>query len=239
MNLPFEIGLPLGALAFYVYDSALLLHDDELIFVRQGRRWHATTGSEFVLFGKRVCLPAPLMPWCALVRSTWRMTDESQAIATMPAIATSRALLPLKMIGTTLLALLIFALPYASLVLKSGLLMLAVFAVYYALLFVALAYAFVRRVALGLTGRAYWTTALDVLACPPFAVNFVRRITLRQELEGDALAYIRGAFEAEPRARAFEQLRRRIDERLGAAAADPGRAARLEKFRESLRAEGD
>ena len=49
----FELLLPLGALAFYVYDCGILLYDNELLLLNAGHRRHSTAG-RCVVVGKTV-----------------------------------------------------------------------------------------------------------------------------------------------------------------------------------------
>ncbi len=189
MILTFEVALPLGALAFYLYDSMLLVHDNELLLHRSGRRWFATQGSDWVLFGRRVCFPAPLMAWAPVLRAFWSTPRREATSTDWPSPDYLRALRPFQVLCTVLLVLLVVALPIASLAFGSGLVLLAVFAAYYLLVITALVWLFFRRARLGLATRAYWSLAVDCIACAPFAANLVRRVTLHHTLAGDALAY--------------------------------------------------
>lgn len=235
MILTFEIALPLGAIAFYVYDCVLLLHGNELLFVRAARRWRPVGGSNLVLLGKRACLPALLQPWALVFRTFWSAAlVRNDASTAWPQAQLLRALLPLRAITSGLLILLVAALPVASLAFGSGLLLLGVFALYYLLVIVALLLVFVRRQALGLQGRAYWSVALDAFACAPFAVNLVHRITLRQTVPVDAVAFRDAYLQPAERARATTLLLERVDEYLAAAPAESGEALGLRGVRERV-----
>lgn len=236
MILTFEIALPLGAIAFYVYDSALLLHGNELLFVRARHRWRAVGGSNLVLLGKRACLPALLQPWALVFRTFWsaNAVQAEPAVAAWPSAQLLLALRPLRIIASVLLFLLVGALPVASLAFGSGLLLLGVFALYYLLVIVALALAFGRRDALGLQGRAYWSVALDAFACAPFAVNLVHRITLRQAVPIDAIAFRDAWLQPAERDRATALLLERVEEYMAGAPAQSAEAAELLGVRERV-----
>jgi hypothetical protein len=213
----------------------LLVHGNELLFVHARRRWHAVGGSNLVLLGKRACLPALLQPWALVFRTFW----SAKAVrADLPLVWPSaeflRALRPLRVIASALLILLVGALPVASLAFGSGLLLLGVFALYYLLVIVALALTFARREALGLQGRACWSVALDAFACAPFAVNLVHRITLRQAVPIDAIAFRDGWLAPAERTRATALLQERVDEYIAAAPAQSAEALELLGVRERV-----
>jgi hypothetical protein len=233
--LTFEIALPLGAIAFYVYDSVLLVHGNELLFVRVRRRWHAVGGSNLVLLGKRACLPALLQPWALVFRTFWSAkVVRADLPLVWPTAELLRALRPLRVIASALLVLLVGALPAASLAFGSGLLLLGVFALYYLLVIVALALTFARREVLGLQGRAYWSVALDAFACAPFAVNLVHRITLRQNVPIDAIAFRDAWLAPAERTRATALLQERVDEYIAAAPAQSAESLELLGVRERV-----
>ena len=208
--LTFEVALPLGALAFYLYDSALLLHDNELLFYRRGRHWDAVSGSDWVIFRRRVCFPAPFMPWSPVLRAFWSSAPPGNTEPTdWPSAQFMAALRPFQVLCTLLLLLLAVALPVASLTLGSGFVLLGVFAVYYLLVIAALVLLFLRRSRLKLTNRAYWSIAIDTFACAPFAVNLVRRMTLRQTLAADARVYAESHLPAAARERLAATVERK------------------------------
>ena len=49
-----ELWLPIGAAAFYLYDSALLMWQNELVYLCAGRHWRASGGSEIRLGSRRL-----------------------------------------------------------------------------------------------------------------------------------------------------------------------------------------
>lgn len=192
----FELLLPLGALAFYLFDSLLLLYSNELLLQCRGERWRVSTGSNFFLMGRRLWLPDPLQPQRALFRVAWSEADRRAAGETPAELAAFVAgLRPLRYLVLLLLALLIGGLPLAAIVFGAGWVMLGVIALYYLIVLWALAVVYRRRKALLLAARDLWALAFDVLACPPFAVNLVRKLCLRRAIGGNALAFAQRALQ--------------------------------------------
>lgn len=166
---PFEVLLPLGAAAFYLYDCCLLLFAEEVIWVWTGAAWVRTLPTDVVIARRRLWVLNPLRP----DRAAYRGSGD-----TLPS-APVAALRPLQGMVWLLLALLALALPIVSVGLGAGLALLLVFGLFYAAVALLLTLIWRRRAALGLTTRAYLALAADCLLCPPFAINVVRRISLR------------------------------------------------------------
>ena len=74
----FEVWLPLGALGLYLFDSTAWLYSNELIFVRVGGRWRCVSSPAFLVAGRRVYLPNPLIPGIAQFRVRWSESDPRQ-----------------------------------------------------------------------------------------------------------------------------------------------------------------
>ena len=166
---PFEVLLPLGAAAFYLYDCCLLLFADEVICHWNGAAWLRALPTDIVIMRRRLWVLNPLRP----DRPTHRGPPD--ALPSPPL----RALRPLQWTVCLLLGLLAIALPVVSIGLGAGLALLGVFGVFYAAVALLLTLTWQRRAALGLTTRAYLALAADCVLCPPFAINLVRRIGLR------------------------------------------------------------
>ncbi len=81
---------------------------------------------------------------------------------------------------------------------------------FYMLTLTALVFAWRRRVVCRIPGRTFWLLALDALACAPFAVNLVRKITLRHGIAGDPLRFAAGHMD--PAAR--DTIRQLMAERM-------------------------
>lgn len=196
MTPSFELLLPLGALAFYLYDCAHLLYGNELLLAHRGGRWTVMRRTGLALFGRELVFGAPLAPQATLYRVRWSEHDARRQVEDPAALARFEAgLAPLRPLVTALLLILLLALPATSIGFGAGLALLGVFALYYSLVVVALLLLARRRDALGMARREYWAVAFDVLACAPFAVNLLHRLSLQHGLAGDPLAFARANFD--------------------------------------------
>jgi hypothetical protein len=207
---PVELWLPVGAIGFYLYDSLQPLWQNEVLYVRAGERWRFIADSPVRRWGRRLVLPNPLLPQRPLFRVAWSL-DDKRAASTPELNGFLSALRPIGFICQLLLALLLLLLPVCWL-LGAGIVLLAQFALYYLLIITALVLVFRRRETLGLRHRAFWSLAFDVIACAPFAVNMVRKLSLRRGLEGDPIAFAAREFDPAPRDALAQLIRQRLEE---------------------------
>lgn len=222
---PVEFWLPIGAIAFYLYDSAQLLWHNELVYLHGAGRWRAAGPSTISLWGRRLYLPNPLLPQRPGFKVHWSLNDTRPAAAPVPG-EFLRALRPVGFICLLLCGLLLL-LPVVSWTLGTGLTMLLLFAGYYLLVLCALAWVLARRAALRLSGTACAGLAFDALACAPFAVNLVRRIALRRGLDGEPVAFAAAQFAPQERAPLRALLARKLDEALAGKEPTPDERARI------------
>ena len=195
--LPFEVLLPLGAVGFYVYDSLLLLFGNEMLFVRTRQGWRVVEASRQRLLGRRLCLLNLVLPHWPVFRVA---VSERQILAVRGTVPDQGPfLLALRGPGACaalLLVLIAVVLPFVSIGLGAGPVLLAVFAACYGVAAIAASIIFMRRDVLALSGRAFTGVALDALLCPPFGVNIVRKLSLRRELGCSPLDFARAHFDA-------------------------------------------
>jgi hypothetical protein len=207
---PTELWLPLGAIAFYLYDATQALWHNEVLFERAGARWRFAADSPVRRWGRRMVLPNPFAAHRPLFRMAWSMGDTRPASSTDLA-PLFRALRPLGVICQVLMVMLLSLWPLCW-ILGAGLTVLALFAMYYALVIVALVMVFRRRGALGLDTRGFWSLTFDVLACAPFAINIVRRLSLRHGIAGNTLEFAARNFDDPTRAALDTLVRARLAE---------------------------
>jgi hypothetical protein len=191
----FEVWLPLGALALYLFDSTQWLYANELVFLHGGGRWRCAQVPAFLVSGRRVYIPNPLAPATPLFKVRWSESDQRNELEDAGELERFfRALRPLQYLVNTLLVILL-VLPVELLLYGAGVELLALMAAFYLVIIVALVVVYVRRRELRLTGRAFVALCFDSLACAPFAINLVRKLALRRSLAGNPIAFAGGAFE--------------------------------------------
>jgi len=95
---------------------------------------------------------------------------------------------------------------------------------------------FRKRRILGLSKRECAELALGGLACPPLAINLVRKITLRMPVIKDPLAFAQGRLDPQEFGRLLRAARAWIDEELEWEAEASARREALTRYRARIEA---
>ena len=231
---PFEVLLPLGAIGLYLFDSALLLYSNELLFLRRARGWIAGGHSSLLLAGRRVYLPNPFTPGTPQFRVRWSEADTRQERESGADLEEFfAALRPLQYLVGVLLAILV-ALPVELAVFGTGVELLVLMACFYAVILASLVHIFLRRRALSLSRKAFLSVAFDALACAPFAINLVRKLAQRRSLAGNPIEFARETFDPGSFARLIHAVARRVSEEQRREYGQTPRWAVLEAFSRRL-----
>lgn len=236
---PGALWLPLGAIAFYLYDSLLWLYGDELVLIRRAHRWEHAAGSERLLFRRRLYLPNPLTPQRPLWRACWSGFATRDRVTDLSALAgLELTLRPLRVLVTVLWLLIVVALPVIALSGAQPAILLALLALVYSVAAIMVGCLWRQRAILGLSARSCRALSFDALACPPFAINFIRKISLQTAIKGELMAQARGAFDQS----ALESLRatliRRVNELLAVEAVGSVRHTALTAYHSELMEQG-
>lgn len=207
-----EVLLVIGIVAFYAQDAMLLLYHDELVFERIARRWRPSPGGS-QWQGRFLFVPNLLAPWRPLLRGAIPGAPPAtpEASSLEPVL---KALRPLQ-VGVTLLAvLLLVGVPALLWRYPHPLALLALTAAIYLVALLLVISLWRRRDAFGLDRRTAAWMAFESVACPPHAINLVRKLGLRQPLPGDAMSMAADALDVP----ALERLKAILTERTQALA---------------------
>jgi len=184
-----EILLVAGIFALYLFDSSSLLYSNELILSESKRSFSATTGSSLQIGGRFLYVPNILKPHHAHFKGSWSWRDHGAAREFIPELLHFVDALSLPKAGCALLAGLMFlALPYLLLTSGKPLLLLFTLCSIYLTIAVMVHSAYRHRKALELSRRQIALIGTEAFLCPPFAINFVRKICEKRGLKQDALA---------------------------------------------------
>lgn len=199
MSLSFEVLLALGVIGFYLYDSAMLLYFNELVFSRSHGKWSSACPSgNWRIGGKFPYFPNPLTPDAPLFRVNWHSNDPSQPLdTTEDATRLTQATGLIGYFVIVLLGEMIVGLPLVIFKLGTGPVFFAVVASIYFTILLMLVITYFKRHALGLSGRDFMGLAFEAIACPPFSINLVRKITLCHKTKLNPIAFALQNFEQE------------------------------------------
>ena len=191
MSLSAEAWLVLLALAIYVYDAALLLNSNEFVGVRVGRNgWRCRFGANgWKLNGREPWWPNLLMPWREAVLVHWSFEEvpheaiepeEGARADGMHELAAPAAIVKpsTKTCVATLLALIFLALPFCLFVYSALWLTVCVAGLIYGLAILIMILLHSQRIEIGLKKERFWKLCVECVACPPLAINAIRKATL-------------------------------------------------------------
>lgn len=180
MTLHDQCWLLAAVAALYLYDGALLLFHNEIVLEARRAGWRVYAGTSMEFRSRHLFVPNPLCPQRPLMRLGWRVDEPAQAVAPPP--RGRRVMLALSRLApwTWLLLGLFFAGLPAALWFGTPWLLLGWLLLTYLTIGLMLGRVWRYRKALNLSGRAVLALAFDALLCAPFAINMVRKISLRQ-----------------------------------------------------------
>jgi hypothetical protein len=209
--------LTLGIVGFYLFDSTMLLYVNELVFVEKNEKWvFGRPGSGWEMLGKNLYVPNPLTPDYPLFRTCWVLSSAPNEHQEDVEILRQfiNEIKPLRYMTLSLFVLLLIGLPIVLFGFGTGLALLLLLGVIYCTISVMLALIYRKRERLGLPVKTFAKLAFDSLACAPFALNLVRKITLRRSLLGDPICFAHQVLDAGAFAQLVQALCDRVDEEI-------------------------
>lgn len=192
MHLPFEILVVIGIVGFYIYDSAYLYFYNEFNLTKGlFKHFNAQPSSKKLNFLHRyLVLPNLFLPHHLTFKCTWNVkklellmhVDDIHFINTI-----SKILKPLQFVNILLFMLTLFCLPVIFWF-QGGYTLLAIAIILIYLInimtFITIS---IQRKALKLSWSKLFQFLLDVLLCPPFSLNILRKISLNYKVQTDGL----------------------------------------------------
>jgi hypothetical protein len=217
----------------YLYDSVLLLDSNEAILKSHGKdRWAVRFGSNKTTWnGKELYLC--LWPTQPLFRVTWELGGIGKS---SPGPWTNqksefKRFVPLVW---SLAALTFGLLPFALFGRRGDLIILLSFLlIYFNVLSIVLVLWFNRQ-KFGLSGKPLLAMSLDLLICPPFALNIIRRLSLRVPVQEDLIYAARRLQTPDAWELTKIELLGRLDDEIASEDEDTPRMAALMRQRTSL-----
>jgi hypothetical protein len=178
--LSYEVELLALAALFYFYDSSVLLYSNEVILIcDSGQRWSATTGWRgFVFAGRSLCVLNPLTPYRPSFRLHWefdRLEYEGKDLTWSNRAQEFKSIGPLNLTAGIAL---FFLLPLGMFTELGRYAVISAVSLLYGSILLALLQLRRKGILAAFGVQHFWGFAFECIACPPFAVNMVRRITL-------------------------------------------------------------
>jgi hypothetical protein len=223
------------ALLLYAYDAARLLGPRDVLLVEASRgRLVPTLSDPPFSSWTRVLAFEPLhLPHRGVFLAAWGRPwrDDATLKVALESLARLRASLRPVRAGATVAALLLFVVgPALTLTLGPNAAVLYIAAALYPTALVAVAALWRQRRRFGLGAGRCALLSLEVLVCPAFLPNLVRKLTGVPPLEADAVQILRATGEGGVTAELVARIRRRSQEALEADDTDPTAQAQLRAY---------
>jgi hypothetical protein len=172
----------------YLYDSALLLYPNEALLLPVGaRRWQVGFGSSKTTFmGRELYVPNPFLPTRRMFRVAWDFDGSGAADAS--AWSAVRDVYGRLSAPVWSMAVLMFVILPAVLFGRLGdMAILLSFSLIYLNVLLIILVLWLNHESFQLSNRAFALLAFDFLICPPFALNVIRRLSLRAPVQEDLI----------------------------------------------------
>jgi hypothetical protein len=227
------------ALVLYLYDAARVLGPREMLLVEATRgRLQPALGDNPFTSGTRALAFGPVhLPHRGLFVATWGQPWRDPAVlaATLEPLAALRGSLGSLRVLAVMAAILLFAVgPVLTLALGADAAVLFTAAGLYPTAVAAIVALWWRRARLRLaSGRSLWLS-LEILVCPAFLPNLVRKVTAQHPIDADGaqvLVALAGGHVADD---FLARLRRRTEDLLDAEGDDPSGQATLRRYLSEL-----
>lgn len=220
----------------YVYDAGVWLYGNEAVLTRTRRGWQAGFAARFGLWrGRHFYLPSLLAPWRPVFKLVWQYQAPVQSQpAPWPGADAEAALRHFGVLVASLFVTLFIGLPVVVLGRQGDATILALFGIVYLHVIAICVLLWRRKAALRLAPRQLGALAFELLVCPPFAVNVVRRLTLDMKVGEDFFLAAARLLPPERLYAVQRQLVLRLDDEIAAEAEDTERMRTLVERRASL-----
>ena len=237
IGIPPYLLLLVAILLLYLLDCIIVLYANEAIVKPQASGWRVEFGSaQPWVAGKRIHLLNPFTPTVATYRAHWQVSEhlahaEEEALVRCArhVALLSRLDAPIRATAWTVLIILPIAM-----MLWGALGFLLGAGICWAVVIALLVRFFFLRGELELGWGGFSLLAFECLACPPCAVNLLRKLSLRQHMGIDLVGFL--AHMPDDRAAlAFERIGERTDALLLMMDDDTPEFARTREWRELIR----
>lgn len=210
-----EALLMAAVLGLYLYDSALLLCVNEAVLTASRKeRWSVAFGSpQITLRGHELLLPNPFTPTRPMFRLAWDF-ERAASGAAQDWAAPRKPRRALAAAVWSLFLLLFLFLPLALFGRLGDWAIVPAFALIYANALCIAVMLWRGRREHGMRGWALAKLALDIVICPPFGLNIIRRLSLAEPIREDFIHAVQRLLSPAQWEQAKAEVLLRLDEEI-------------------------
>ena len=228
------------AALLYVSDAAKLLSPRQLLLVEagRGRLAAAFSATPYTIAGRVLSFAPLLLPYRGVFVAPWgsAWTDGARLKKVLESLERLRgSLRGARVLGTLGFVLLFAVGPALTLALGTTAAILYTAAVLYPTVLVAIAYLWWRRRALRLTTGRSVGLGLEILVCPAFLPNLVRKITTLESIQTDGAQLLVATAAADVKTEFLSRLESRTEEAIEETDPDDPAQANLRTYLATVR----
>ena len=228
------------ALLLYVCDAAKLLSPRQLLLVEagRGRLAAAFSASPFTLAGRVLAFAPLFLPHRGVFVAPWASawTDDARLKAILESVERLRgSLLAARVLAAWAFVLLFVVGPGLTMLLGTDAAVLYTAAVLYPTVVVAIVFLWWRRRDLRLTTGRTAGLSVEILVCPAFLPNLVRKITVLEPVEADGAQVLVATAAADVKEEFLRRLESRTEELIEETDPDAPERARLRAYLAAVR----
>jgi hypothetical protein len=222
-----EAWMAVAITALYLYDCVILLHWNEALLASPWKgKWIPLFGSRtFTLRGKELSIASALLPGAPVFRLHW--SPDSVGMKESGFDGRAVPLRRIQWFSLVVFVCTILLLPAALLSRAGDAVLLVILATVYASVLGTLVCVWLKRRDLQLTGKAFASLAFEVLACPPFAPNVARKLSMNVPVREDFVAAARRLLDDRPVSDSFGRIKARLRDEMDAEEPGSERLSRL------------
>ena len=173
----------------YIYDSAILLQPNEgILKLGIGESWRSGFGSKNTTFArKELYIPSILNPGAPIFRLSWHYETSFPSHE----VDWESSILALKWFKVPVWFLYSLSFVFLPTILFGHFgdaLLLVAFSLIYLNVVLITVLLYFKKNSFNISNREFWFSTFDLLLCPPFAINVIRRLSLRLQVTEDFVA---------------------------------------------------
>lgn len=211
--LSIELMLFLGIFGFYLFDSLLLLHSNEILFLKHKNRWEIIYPKDhFLLLGKSLYIPNPLTPNKLLFRMCWSEPHNNKNLDFLNRLEIIS--IEIRWFILALLVVFFVWLPFELFFSNYRSHLLMVIAIIYLLMGFVFILTYKKRNSLRISRKDIAYLLIESFFCSPLSLNLFRKICAYQCTSMNPLAFAKNELDKLSFLKFRDDLCARIDSRL-------------------------
>jgi hypothetical protein len=216
-----------------------MLYSNELVFLKSDRKCNFIyPGENWLLGGKSLYIPNPLTPTTLMFRVYWselNQYEQSKKDNDFSLEKFSITLIPIQYAVEIQFIFFFIGFPFVLFFYGSGP-QLLLFGLIYINIIIMLILVYIKKKYLALSNKEFLMLLFELLACAPFSLNIIRKLTLRLSPNTDPIMIAKEMFDHNIFQRLLDIVSKKIDKHLEFIDEDNKRYLALQSYKDKIHA---